>query len=232
MIAFVRRPSPHSSSRLLRSMSPASVSLSRGRMCKNGWTDRRPVWSGDSWESKKRSIRWGRHLPRQGRGASMRRLQTYFGYLLPFMFVSGCAVAVITLPHKTYVRTLCCAFATSCTKNRTPTYTWPQLCGVLTNFRNYFTETFVVNFIYSCLQWKNLKSAKFSQCCRYRSGPFLITAYTNCLWRRFTSLVILKAELWWNDKKTNSSRYLVVFFSQESVEQSTSSFAGFWTNTS
>jgi len=45
-----------------------SVSLSRGRIVQNGWTDRRPVWSGDFWGPKKHCIRWAPLPHGEGKG--------------------------------------------------------------------------------------------------------------------------------------------------------------------
>jgi len=68
---------------LLRSMIPSSVSLSvtRGELCKNGWTDRRPVWDGDSWRPQKTVFNWGLHPPRRGEGCMMTHSSNFFDHL-------------------------------------------------------------------------------------------------------------------------------------------------------
>jgi len=51
---------------LLPSVIPAFISQSVGRLCKKGWTDRRPVCGGESWSPNKHWIRWCPYPPLRG----------------------------------------------------------------------------------------------------------------------------------------------------------------------
>jgi len=79
-------------------------SLSRGRAVQNGWTDRRPVWGGDTCGLEKYFVRWGPHPHGEGQETGCGLCQitlatcchSYLGTLLCYV----CTVSKTNVLHR------------------------------------------------------------------------------------------------------------------------------------